>query len=129
MSISEQLTYCTTKIISYLTFFIAEKRISREELLQLLSNMRVTGEVNKKDNIDFLLNNSNNYNYHINPNIFSTFNKYQVIEALEEIIEKSLLLEDSLLAKQPQKTIKEVVSKYEKGREKVLSSLDGKRYY
>ena len=115
------------KLFIALSYFSADKRISREDLIQLIQNMRKTGKINKRDNINFMFN--DNYSYQINSNLFSDFNKYHIINLLETIIEKDLVSSTSSLALNSTKTIKEVVSNYEKGREKVLSSLDRRHYY
>ena len=115
------------KLFVYLTYFSADKRISRDDLIKLIQNMKISGKINKRENISFMFD--NNYSYQINSNIFSDFNKYQIINLLESILEKDLVSSTSSLYKEPSKTIKEVVTNYEKGREKVLTALDRRHYY
>lgn len=116
------------ELMIYLTYFSASHKISRDELLQLVRNMRMTNRLSRKDNIDFLFKETDLYSYVINPHLYSDFNKYNIINALEAILEKGLVIPDSELSKHPQQTIRGVVEEYEKGREKTLELL-GKRKY
>ena len=115
------------ELFQYLTFFSAKAKISRKDLLELLQNMKISGRMNRKDNISFLLGNDDRYIYEINPYLMSDFNKYNIINALEAILEKKMVLEASSLATSPKKCIKSVVEEYERGREKTLELLR-KRY-
>ena len=117
------------KLFVYLTYFSANKRISRDELIRLIQNMKISGRINKRENINFMFDNNSNYTYQINSNMFSDFNKYQIINLLESILDKDLVSSTSSLSREPGKTIKEVVTNYEKGREKVLTALDKRHYY
>lgn len=116
------------ELLKYLTFFSAKFRISRKDLMDLITVMRTTGRMNSRQNMDFLLGDSSKYVYDINPDILSDFNKYNIINMLETILEKGIALPDSELAQDSKKTIKGVVEEYERGREKTLEML-GKRKY
>ena len=116
------------ELLVYLTFFTAHKRITREDILQLITNMKTTGRMNRKDNISFLLAKAEKYSYEINPHILGDFNKYNIMNALEEILERGLVNPHSELAERPQETIREVIDTYERGREKTLDLLGKKRY-
>ena len=59
----------------------------------------------------------------MNPNIISDFNKYDIINALEMILEKGLIPAGSPLEESPKQVIKEVVEDYEVGRQKTLELL------
>jgi len=114
-------------LLSYMTYFNAYQRITKDSLLQLLANMRRTGKIYQRNNIDFLLTNPANYNYEINPYLLSDFNKYNIMNCLGQIIDNGSCLPDSELAVRSSKTIKGVVKSYERGKEKVLRFMD--EYY
>lgn len=116
------------ELLCYMTFFSAKLRISRNDLVELIRIMKTTGRMNSRQNMDFLLRDSENYMFDINPNILSDFNKYNIINALEAILEKGMALPDSELSCDSKKTIRGVVEEYERGREKTLEML-GKRKY
>jgi len=116
------------QLMVYLTYFSLNHKITRDELLKLIRNMRMTNRISRKDNIDFLFQGTDLYSYEINPHLYSDFNKYNIINALEMILEKDLVLPDSELARHPHQTIKGVVDEYEKGREKTLKILDKRKY-
>ena len=116
------------QLMVYLTYFSAQHKISREELLELIRNMAMSGKISNKNNIEFILGADSKYMYEINPHMESVFNKYNIINTLEAILEKGLFEQTSELARNPHRTIREVVDEYEKGREKTLELL-GKRKY
>ena len=115
------------ELLDYLTFFTASTTITRKDLLELVANMRRSGKINKKDNLSFLTEALRRYQFDVNPNALSDFNKYNIANALESIVEKEMVLPDSDLAISPRKVIKSVVEDYERGREKTLELL-GRRY-
>ena len=114
------------ELLIYLTFFTAHKRITREDILEFITNMKTTGKMNRKENISFLSENDDKYIYEMNPHILGDFNKYNIMNALEEILEKGLVNPHSQLYEQPEETIKKVVETYERGREKTLELLEKK---
>ena len=114
------------ELLVYLTFFTAYRRITREDILNLMTNMKTTGRMNRKDNISFLLKTDEMYTYEINPHILGDFNKYNIMNALEEIIERGLVNPHSELCEQPHETMKTVIENYERGREKTLKLLEKK---
>ena len=114
-------------LLTYLTLFTAQTKISRNDLMNILIQMRKTGKLTNKDHLKFLVGDKSRYNYEVNPYLLSDFNKYNIANALEEILEKDLVLPDSQLKTSPKKTIREVMDEYERGREKTLELL-GKRY-
>lgn len=114
------------ELMSYLTYFTAEQKITKADLLEIIKRMRTTGSMNRKDNIAFLLKNPDNYIYRINEEMLSDFNKYNIIDVLERILEKGLALPESELRTAPDKTVRKIVDAYEKDREKTLVLL-GKR--
>ena len=111
------------ELLRYLTFFTASTKITRNDLLVILCQMRKTGKMTYKDNISFIAKNISRYNYEINPYMLSDFNKYNIINALETILENGLVNEDSTLRLFPKTTTREVVDDFERGKEKTLELL------
>ena len=112
------------ELLIYLTYFSAYQKIDRKDILVLIDNIRENGKVNDKNNINFIMDNNDNYKVELTKSIESDFTKYKIIECLETIIDDGLYLEDSELGKSPSKKIKEVVVDYEKGKSKILSLLN-----
>ena len=117
------------QLMVYLTMFSASHKITRNDLLELIRGMRASNRICRKNNIDFMFSGTaDTYSYDINELVFSDFNKYNIINALESILDNGLALPESELSKHPTRTIKGVVNEYEKGRVKTLELL-GKRKY
>lgn len=112
------------ELLIYLTFFTATFEISRNDILELLKNIKKSTKTNKISNLDFMFESPSRYRYSINDHIFNDFNKYNIINTLETIIENNLISPTSELSKFPSKSIKEIINSYEKGRNKILSKLD-----
>ncbi len=111
-------------LLACLTYFNGFQRIDRNTIVSLLSNMRISGRVTCKDNIDFVFSNPDYYRFVLSPKLESDFTKYDIMESLERICENGIYSPRSSLAKKPSKTIKKVVEDYEIGREKVLTLID-----
>ena len=62
--------------------------------------------------------------YSLNVNIFNNFIKYEIMNDLENIVEKMLCSAESDLSKYPNKTISQIVKNYQLQREKVILSLE-----
>lgn len=108
-------------LLEHMTIFSCTQRITRENILTLVQNMKVNKSVNAFINADFLLQNGS---YQISPNIYNDFTKYDIMNDLEQIIEKGLCLESSELYKNPTETIKRIVLDYHNTREKTLRLLN-----
>ena len=111
------------ELLTYLTYFNAYQKIDRKSILQLLSNMRTTGRVNNKENINFILGDASSYSIELNPALESDFTKYKIMNCLESIIDQGLYLPGSSLDTEPTQTIKNVVEDYEKRKQKTLRLL------
>lgn len=111
------------ELLSYLTFFTASLEISKNDILELLKNIKKSTKTNKISNLNFLFNEPSRYRYRINEHILNDFNKYNIINILETIIENNLISPTSELSKYPSKTIKEIISSYERGRDKILVKI------
>lgn len=92
--------------------------INKEDIMNYLNQLAYT--TNAKAKV------TDNYKkrFFLSDNIESPFTKYELIETLENIVLTRTLLPDSELAKEPKKTIKTFVKKYEATREKALYQLD-----
>lgn len=62
----------------------------------------------------------------INEDIFSPYHKYCIANSLEQIKDENLLLPHSKLALNFKQETREVISTYEKVREKLVRKLDNK---
>lgn len=116
------------ELLGYLTYFNASQKINRYDIINILEKMRQTGKINQKGNISFLLEQIDNYQFKLNPDLESDFTKYKIMNILEVIMEKELYIKNSTLGKYPSKTIKKVVNEYERGKRKVLEKMKDKTY-
>lgn len=107
-------------LLEHMTIFSCTQRITRENILTLVQNMKFNNSVNAFTNANFLL--QNGY-YQINKNIYNDFTKYDIMNDLEQIVEKGLCLETSELYKNPTATIKKTVLDYQNTRQKTLRLL------
>ena len=114
-------------LFNYLTYFQAGTRITRNDLWDIIREMRKTGKLTHKDHIKGIINDKERYAFAINAHLLDDYNKYNIINALDRILEKGLVLPDSSLATDPRRVTREVVEEYERGREKTLELL-GRRY-
>lgn len=110
-------------LLESLTFFSCYQGITRSEILELISNMRNNRDVSSKDSANFIRYNNA---YKINPKVYDDYAKYDIMNYLQRIISSRKCLPTSKLYTNPTSTIKEVISEYQKTREKVLQLLDGK---
>ncbi len=117
-----------TDLLRYLTFFVSSLKISKTDIVEVLNHIRKNGKTNQKENLSFLLGDATRYNFRLSEGIMNDFTKYDIMNALEMIVQKQLCLPTSDLAKQPTKTIKEVVDNYQKCKRKIISAIDGKLY-
>ena len=115
------------ELLYLLTYFNSFHTIGRKDIIQIINNMRINKKISHKDNIDFILNNPENYKLLLSPKIESNFTKYDIMNCMEEIIESGNYLEDSEFGTNPNKVIKDVIEDYERGKEKVLTIFD--KYY
>ena len=115
------------ELLYLLTYFTSFHTIDRKDIIQIITNMRINKRISHKDNIDFIINNPENYKLLLSPKIKSNFTKYDIMNCIEEIIESGNYIEDSELGNSPNKVIKDVIEDYERGKEKVLTIFDN--YY
>jgi len=110
------------ELLELMTFFTTYFKINMDKILELINNMRKSGRINSINNIASLLDEK--YNVKINSLIFNDFVKYEIVNLLEQIVEKGLCNENSELYKEPTKTIKSTVNDYLNTREKTLKLVD-----
>ena len=115
------------ELLLYLTFFTAKEKITRKDMMAWIQEIKTTGKILQKDNVKFIID-KNNYQFEINPHVLSDFNKYNIINALESILEKKIAMPNSTLAKEPSKTIRKVIDSYETAREKTKVLLEKTNY-
>lgn len=110
-------------LLDVLTILNCYHRITRENILEFLANMRNNLDISFKDNANFL-----HYNgcYRVNPRVYDDYAKYDIMNCLESIIDTKSCLSTSRLCINPKGTIREVIGEYQKTREKVLKLLDDK---
>lgn len=110
-------------LLNVLTIFSCYHRITRENILEFLANMRNNLDISSKDNANFL-----HYNgcYRVNSRVYDDYAKYDIMNCLESIIDTKSCLPTSRLCINPKETIREVIGEYQKTREKVLKLLDDK---
>lgn len=111
------------RLVDLLTYFKSSQRIDRQAILELISNMRRTGAITKKDNINFLVSKIEKYCFEINKQLESDFTKYEIIECLERIIENGDYNPNSNFGQKKSETIKQIVTDYESGKNKTLRLL------
>ncbi len=111
-------------LLEALTLFTGTQRISREDILALLAQMKASGKVNRKENADFIFSDSSRYSFELSPSVESYFTKYKIIEAMEKIYESHNCSEQGNLFQSPTDTIKRVVEDYEANKSKILRIFD-----
>lgn len=109
------------KLLNHTSFFTAKKQITRGDIIQYLKSMRASNMFFNKDCLDFFFMERE---YSLNVNIFNNFIKYEIMNDLENIVEKMLCSAESDLSKYPNKTISQIVKNYQLQREKVILSLE-----
>ncbi len=106
-------------LLDDLTLFSVCNRITRDDVLKLLENMKMSKKLNSPYLIRNILDNKLKL-YHISDNIYNDFHKYKIMNDLEILYDRKLYLENSSFANNPRKTIKDVLVNYQEKREKVL---------
>ena len=113
-------------LLGCLSYFTATTRINRNDLLDVVIKMKTTGKMTYKDHMRDIVTDVDRYQFKMNPNILSDFNKYEIVNILETLLEKGLVREGSELSENPRKVMREVVDDYERGREASIKVLEKK---
>lgn len=109
------------KLFNLLTIMYGRQSITKNDILTMLKNVRM-GNKNRVESISFLR--PSDVPYFINKDIYSDFIKYDIIGALEEILEKGLYNETSEFGRNPRVKIKEITGRYMTLRDRILRELD-----
>jgi len=109
------------KLFNLLTIMYGRQTITKNDVLTMLKNIRM-GYKTRVESISFLK--LSECPYIFNKDIFSDFIKYQIIDALEEILDKGLYNEESEFGRNPKVKIKQITGRYMYLRDKVLRSID-----
>lgn len=109
------------KLFNLLTIVYGRQIITKNDILTMLKNIRM-GYKTRVESISFLKN--TDITYAINSNIYSDFIKYEIKEALEEIIDKELYNKDSKFGRNPKVKIKEITGRYMTLRDKILKEIE-----
>lgn len=113
-------------LLTYLTYFTASTRINRRDILDIIIKMKTSGKMTYKNHLADIVTDIDRYQFKMNPHIMSDFNKYNIINALDNILEKGLIRDGSLFSENPRKVIRDLVNEYESGREKSFKILEKK---
>lgn len=111
-------------LFGYLTYFTATTRITKEDIIKILAEMKKTGKFTSKEYFAQIVSEFSRYEYRLGENVFDNYGKYNIMDAMERIMEKGLFMPGSDLANNPSAIIKQVVADYEKGRKVLMKSLE-----
>lgn len=119
------LTGAWLDLFDDLTYFSSNIRISVDDILKILNKMRTSSMQTSPKLIKNILEQKPR-TYKISTNLFNDFHKYNIMNDLERIYDENLFLSISQFGNKPSKTIKDVLSNYQKNRDKVLKLMDHK---
>ena len=106
-----------------LAYFSSYSRITNNDILFLLREMRGSGKFSNPETIKSVLADKLK-TFKIFEHLYDDFHKYDIMDDLERIIDGEFYLQTSGLANNPSETIKTVLSSYQSKREKVLRLVD-----
>jgi hypothetical protein len=108
------------EVFNIFTYFYSYQRITKENILDFLYAYRkIITEGAKIDPTGFLLNRKNCV-IKVNEKIYYDFMKYELMNALQNIVDNNLYFEKSILDENPQEQIKKIIKKYCNEREMIL---------
>ena len=107
------------KLFNLLKIMYGRQTITKNDVLTLIKNIRM-GCKTRVESISFL----RTPEYTVNSDLFSDFIKYEIINALEEILDKGLYNKDSELGMKPKVKIKEITGRYMALRDRILKEID-----
>lgn len=110
-------------LLNDLTLFSSYIRITSIDILNILKNMRREKKLASPYLISNILD-AKERNYRISDNLYNDFHKYNIMNDLEIIYEYKLYFENSSFASNPSKNIKDILTNYQKNREKVLRLIE-----
>lgn len=113
------------KVFNLLTFFHSYQRITPEFISDYLyTYRRKVIEVNANIRPAEFLSNPQNRVIKLNTTLYNDFTKYELMEALEQIIEMERYFPESIFAHNPSSQVKNIIQDYNMKRERVLKLAD-----
>ena len=108
-----------------LTYFCTYQKITKDNLIEFLYAFRDNRlkTLPKKDLIGFL-NNDANKRIIMNTSLYNDFTKYELMNSLQSIVEKTLYNPHSYLDGNSQNKIKKLTQEYSLEREQILESIN-----
>ena len=110
-------------LLNDLTFFSSYIRITSIDILNILKNMRREKKLTSPYLISNILDSKERV-YRLSDNLYNDFQKYNIMNDLETIYEEKLYFEGSSFGSNPSKNIKNILTSYQKNREKVLRLVE-----
>lgn len=113
------------KLFDLLTFFYSYQKITPENIARYLYNYRrrIIENNSKIISTEFLTDESKRI-IKINPTLFKDFTKYELMDALEKIIEAKKYFPESIFSQNPSQQVKSIIQDYNMKRERVLKLAD-----
>lgn len=114
-------------LFDILTFAYSYQEINIDDIVEYLKLMKLNlKSVPPKRNPSPFLEDDTRRTLVINPNALSNFNKYDVLNTLQRIVENGLYFDGSILSKNQEKVIRELVNEYLEERDRFIKDLDTK---
>lgn len=108
-------------VYNLLTYFYGCQRITKENILEFIELYRfcLIKQERTLAATNFLLDESCR-TIKINEKVYNDFSKYELMNALEIIVEKELYFPESMFSKNPDQSIKKIIQAYNLERERLL---------
>lgn len=108
-------------VYNLLTYFYGCQRITKENILEFMELYRfcLIKQERTLSATNFLLDESCR-TIKINERIYDDFSKYELMNALEIIVEKELYFPESMFSNNPEQSIKKIIQAYTLERERLL---------
>lgn len=113
------------KVFNLLTVFYSYHRITKEDMLDFLYMFR-RNLIRPKtfDNPVIFLSDPKNRVIKVNNKIFNDFSKYELMDALQRIVESQCYFPDSIFSENPEEQIRRIIQEYNGEREHILELSD-----
>lgn len=113
------------EVFNILTFIFVIQKITKADVLDYVYSLRRSVAVpNFKVNVTGFLMDPKRKNIKINERIYNDFTKYDLMNALQNIVENEWYFKDSYMAKNPDEFIKKIIQDYTLERENILELID-----
>ena len=110
-------------LLNDLTLFSSCIRITSVDILNILKNMRREKKLASPYLISSIFD-TKERTYRMSDNLYNDFHKYNIMNDLETIYEEKLYFEDSSFGSNPGANFRDILTSYQKNREKVLRLAD-----